>query len=196
MSAADPGHLVRKRATQECRSIIAALSASDDPHADIHAARKAIRRLRALLALLQDSAIELKDEERSLQRLGDSLSDLRDAHVVVRAAVYLPGAQAAAAWPVITARLVQRRDRIDAAVVASGRAWRRPSGAAALAGHGPALPVVIPAAYRSTRRQMRRVDHPGCRCHEGTRRWHKGRRPGSAAGGDRNRVRYRPAAGR
>ncbi len=87
MSAADPGPLVRKRATQECRSIIAALSASDDPHAAIHAARKAIRRLRALLALLQDSEMELKDEERSLQRLGDSLSDLRDAHVVVRAAV-------------------------------------------------------------------------------------------------------------
>ncbi len=97
---------------QECRSIIAALSASQDPHAAIHAARKAIRRLRALLALLQDSALELDDADRRLQRLGDSLSDLRDAHVVVQAAVYLQDAHAAEAWPGIIARLVQRRDRL------------------------------------------------------------------------------------
>ncbi|HCR33912.1 MAG TPA: hypothetical protein DIV57_11115 [Stenotrophomonas sp.] len=112
MSAADPGESVRKRAIQECRSIIAALSASDDPHAAIHAARKAIRRLRALLALLHDSALELDDADRRLQRLGDSLSDLRDAHVVVQAAVYLQDAHAAEAWPGIIARLVQRRDRL------------------------------------------------------------------------------------
>jgi len=112
MSAADLGESVQQRAMQECRSIIAALSASDDPHAAIHAARKAIRRLRALLALLQDSALELDDADRRLQRLGDSLSDLRDAHVVVQAAVYLQDAHAADAWPGIIARLVQRRDRL------------------------------------------------------------------------------------
>ena len=112
MSAADPGESLRKRAVQECRSIIAALSATEDPHGAIHAARKAIRRLRALLGLLQDSALELDDADRRLQRLGDSLSDLRDAHVVVQAAVYLQDAHAAEAWPGIIARLVQRRDRL------------------------------------------------------------------------------------
>jgi len=112
MSAADPGESVRKRAVQECRSIIAALSATEDPHGAIHAARKAIRRLRASLGLLQDSALELDDADRRLQRLGDSLSDLRDAHVVVQAAVYLQDAHAAEAWPGIIARLVQRRDRL------------------------------------------------------------------------------------
>jgi len=112
MSAAEPGQAVRQRTLQECRAITAALSFTDDPHASIHAARKAIRRLRALLGLVQHSALDLEDADRRLQRLGDSLSDLRDAHVVVQAAVYLQDSHAADAWPAIIARLTQRRDRL------------------------------------------------------------------------------------
>lgn len=68
-------------------ALVAALSASSQPHRGVHEARKAIRRLRAALQLGQrrfgrrGAAIDA-----SLKQLSDGLSDLRDAQVVVELA--------------------------------------------------------------------------------------------------------------
>lgn len=68
----------------ELAQIEAALSRSRSRHRGVHEARKAIRRLRALLGLGDDifgAAGEAIDEQ--LSRVGKSLSTLRDAQVVV-----------------------------------------------------------------------------------------------------------------
>ncbi len=59
MSAAEPGEAFRQSALHECAAIAAALSSASDPHPAIHSARKAIRRLRSLLALLQHAALDV-----------------------------------------------------------------------------------------------------------------------------------------
>ncbi|HDS1038495.1 TPA: CHAD domain-containing protein [Stenotrophomonas maltophilia] len=114
MSAADPGLALQQQALEECSLIASALSAAvaRAPHASIHAARKAIRRLRALLGLLEGTALALDETDQRLQRLGDSLSDLRDAHVVVQAAALLQDRHAGEAWPTIIDGLTRRRDRL------------------------------------------------------------------------------------
>lgn len=114
MSAADPGPALQQRALEECSLIASALSAAvaHAPHASIHAARKAIRRLRALLGLLEGTALALDETDQRLQGLGDSLSDLRDAHVVLQAAALLQDRHAGEAWPTIIDGLTRRRDRL------------------------------------------------------------------------------------
>lgn len=86
MSKQGVGEKAHALARRECGAILLGLSATDAPEASIHSARKAIRRLRALLALLEGSELDLDRPDASLQRLGDSLSDMRDANVVVEAA--------------------------------------------------------------------------------------------------------------
>ncbi|WP_416057454.1 CHAD domain-containing protein [Stenotrophomonas maltophilia] len=116
MSAADPSPALQQRALEECSLIASALPAAvaHAPHASIHAARKAIRRLRALLGLLEGTALALALDatDQRLQRLGDSLSDLRDAHVVLQAAALLQDRHAGEAWPTIIDGLTRRRDRL------------------------------------------------------------------------------------
>ncbi|WP_282295283.1 CHAD domain-containing protein [Stenotrophomonas sp. PS02289] len=73
-------------ARREGALILQGLAPTESPEQAIHSARKAIRRLRALLALLEGSALDLDRADVDLQRLGDSLSDMRDAHVVTEAA--------------------------------------------------------------------------------------------------------------
>ena len=85
MSKREVGERAHALAKRECAAILHGLSATSAPEAAIHSARKAIRRLRALLALLERSELDLDRVDASLQRLGDSLSDMRDAHVVAEA---------------------------------------------------------------------------------------------------------------
>lgn len=86
MSKQGVGERAHGLARRECAAILQGLAATDAPEPAIHSARKAIRRLRALLALLERSELDLDRADASLQRLGDSLSDVRDAHVVAEAA--------------------------------------------------------------------------------------------------------------
>jgi CHAD domain-containing protein len=73
-------------ARDECRAIGRALASKRRVHTGIHDARKAIRRLRALLALVEHRIDDAKPIDAALERLGDGLSGLRDAHVVVETA--------------------------------------------------------------------------------------------------------------
>ncbi len=83
MSKEEVGERARALARQECEAIRDGLAPTSAPEPAIHSARKAIRRLRALLALLEGSELELDRADATLKRLGDSLSGMRDAHVVV-----------------------------------------------------------------------------------------------------------------
>ncbi|WP_445513584.1 CHAD domain-containing protein [Stenotrophomonas sp. 3(2025)] len=110
MSAAEPGEAFRQSALHECAAIAAALSSASDPHPAIHSARKAIRRLRSLLALLQHAALDVETADLGLKRLGDGLSRLRDAHVVVEVARHLQERDADRRWNGVIRMLVLRRD--------------------------------------------------------------------------------------
>lgn len=112
MSAQALGTAIEQRLKQECEAISAALSSTHDLHAAIHATRKAVRRMRALLALLADTALALERTDRALQRLGDGLSTARDAHVVVEAARQLQQRHPAPGWDRVIALLGARRARI------------------------------------------------------------------------------------
>lgn len=81
-----PGHAAQDLVKRECRTILRALALGKHPNAAVHRGRKAIRRLRALLALIEPRFDTVKSADRSLQRLGDSLSKLRDAHVATEIA--------------------------------------------------------------------------------------------------------------
>lgn len=112
MSKQGPGQNSRDLARHECSLILASLAAPDDPHEAIHSVRKSIRRLRALLGLLERGNLDLRQIDRTLQRVGRSLSAVRDAHVVTEAAVALQAAHAEHDWaPAITA-MAARRARV------------------------------------------------------------------------------------
>ncbi|WP_419403855.1 CHAD domain-containing protein [Stenotrophomonas rhizophila] len=108
MLADAPGAVARELLAQDGARVVAALAAPDDQNG-IHAARKAIRRMRAVLALLDEDEFELEREDRSLRRLGKSLSALRDAHVVVEAAKRLQVLHPGPAWAGVVGTLEQRR---------------------------------------------------------------------------------------
>lgn len=100
------------RVRREGRLIQRALRDRRHPHRSVHEARKAIRRLRALLALLQtrQASAALAEVDGRLQRLGDSLSLLRDAQVAVETAQRFARHGPDASRQQVIAWLIQRRD--------------------------------------------------------------------------------------
>jgi len=112
MTTGSPGAIAKHLLTDDCEAVRAALSSTGDVHGDIHAARKAIRRMRATLALLDQDAFDLERDDLALRRLGKGLSDLRDAHVVVETAVKLEKKHPAADWTVVLAALGRRREKL------------------------------------------------------------------------------------
>lgn len=79
----------------------------------MHAARKAVRRLRSLLSLLSllgRSGLQLARADLRLRRLRRGLSSLRDGHVAVETAAPLAGRQPDLPWAAIATRLQRRRD--------------------------------------------------------------------------------------
>ena len=97
----------------ECRAILRALASGRRIDVSIHEARKAIRRLRALLALVADAQWGgIKRVDRELQRLGDGLSPLRDAHVAVITAKHCLRAHGEATWTPVVDQLVVRRNAL------------------------------------------------------------------------------------
>lgn len=112
MAADSPGSAARDLLIKDSAAILAALPSAQDQNEAIHAARKAIRRMRALLALLADSELEMGREDLALRRLGKGLSRLRDAHVVVETAKRMQALHSEPGWDRIIAGLEMRRTRI------------------------------------------------------------------------------------
>lgn len=112
MPADAPGIVARNLLLKDARAVLDALPAPHDQNEAIHAARKAIRRMRALLGLLVDDAFELDREDLALRRLGKGLSNMRDAHVVVETAKRLQAAHPEAGWESVIQALALRRTRI------------------------------------------------------------------------------------
>ena len=112
MPADASGKIARDLLVKDGQAILDALPSSTDQNDAIHAARKAIRRMRALLALLVDDEIDLDREDLALRRLGKGLSDMRDAHVVVETAKRLQASNADPGWEAVVDALELRRTRI------------------------------------------------------------------------------------
>jgi CHAD domain-containing protein len=90
----------------ECRAVVRALLGRKSVHTRVHEARKAIRRTRALLALAEegDAPFDIGPADRILQRVGDGLSRLRDAHSAVETAREVGKQTAPKRWrPVVEA---------------------------------------------------------------------------------------------
>lgn len=115
----------------ECQAAIDALAAGGDVHAQVHEARKAIRRARSLIALVEPE-LDAEAADAILKRTGDSLGALRDARAVTLTAIGLhkrrpdPGwAQAASALARRADRLVARELALDPGFAKRRRAIRR-----------------------------------------------------------------------
>ncbi len=112
MPADATGMIARGLLVKDGQAILDALPASTDQNDAIHAARKAVRRMRALLALLVADDLDLDREDFALRRLGKGLSDMRDAHVVVETATRLQTLHPDPGWQPIIEALELRRTRI------------------------------------------------------------------------------------
>jgi CHAD domain-containing protein len=112
-------------AKRECRAILRALVPGNGVHERIHAARKAIRRLRALLQLVENRVDGVAIADRILQRTGDSLSALRDAHVTIATASRLARRRHGGCWDPVVAHLVRRRDALLGEVLAQDPGFQR-----------------------------------------------------------------------
>ena len=114
-------------ALHECQAIRRALEDRDDACESIHEARKAIRRLRSLLALATDFIDGLDAVDRSLDRLAKGLSTLRDAHVAVVVARKLADGDESSPWQAVSNALATSSDSLLAQELARdpGLAHRR-----------------------------------------------------------------------
>lgn len=95
----------------ECQAVVESLSATEGVHARVHAARKAIRRARSLLALVETD-LDVETADRTLQRIGDSLGALRDAHAAALTAASLGKRLADPRWERAAAALDRRAERL------------------------------------------------------------------------------------
>lgn len=111
-TASELAEKMRAKVRRECAAILLALASRHRVHLSIHRARKAIRRLRALLLLVDCRLAEAAAIDRVLERLGDSLSTLRDAHVIIATAETLAARDTSKQWGPAIDRLVQRRDAL------------------------------------------------------------------------------------
>jgi len=102
---------ITRRIRLELRAVRRALADRHHPHRAVHEARKAIRRLRALLALAARRLEAVGIVDRELQRLGDSLSRLRDAQVALETAETIASQEPASSQNVVH-WLAERRDRM------------------------------------------------------------------------------------
>lgn len=99
-------------ALYECAEIASALRPGEQMHESVHAARKAIRRLRALLRLVDAEELATGKADQVLRRLGKGLSRLRDAHVVLQTARDMAARHDGVPWDSAITHLKARRDEI------------------------------------------------------------------------------------
>ncbi|MDQ0008055.1 CHAD domain-containing protein [Luteibacter jiangsuensis] len=86
-------------AARECRMAMRALADAKRRHRGVHEARKAIRRLKSLLALAAEPFAEsLPSIDATLGRLATGLSPLRDAYVAVNMARTVAGPAPSPEW--------------------------------------------------------------------------------------------------
>ena len=111
------------RAREEADAVLAALVPTADVHGSIHEARKAIRRLRALLQLV-DQRLDVGIADRILQRTGDSLSALRDAHATIGTAERF-ARRDHERWQPVVVTLAQRRDALLATALVQDPGFER-----------------------------------------------------------------------
>ena len=111
MPSSSHGSRLGRLLQQECQAATAALAGRGDVHARVHEARKAIRRARSLLALV-DADLEVESSDALLRRTGDSLGMLRDAYSVARTAGKLAKRTQDPRWSEAEAALDARADRL------------------------------------------------------------------------------------
>lgn len=109
----DVGRRARAEARNECRAIRRALEAHEpeEVHTSVHSARKSIRHLRSLLRLVERRLDGAGEADTILQELGDSLSALRDAHVVI-ATAEMKASDDGKRWLPVVRELTRRRDTL------------------------------------------------------------------------------------
>ena len=113
------GSFLAALAQKECRAIGKALANKRNRHGAVHEARKAIRRLRCLLALVRDSVGDDTSEiELALKSQSTRLSALRDAHVVTVLAEKLAANDDTGEWTAAARELAERRDALLASELA------------------------------------------------------------------------------
>jgi CHAD domain-containing protein len=94
------------------RDLRQSLARPDDADGEaIHEARKAIRRLRALLSLAKDRVDGLEPLDAQLEKLGDGFSVLRDAHVKASTARRVARRYPSTDWSALIA-VLERQHRI------------------------------------------------------------------------------------
>lgn len=107
------GLILAERSARQVRLAVQALGADRNRHRAVHQARKAIRRLRSLLALGRAAfGDSFGPIDTRLKRLAHSLSGLRDAHVAAETALALADGDEPHAWREVTLALERRRDAI------------------------------------------------------------------------------------
>jgi CHAD domain-containing protein len=116
-------------ALKECRTLQQALTTRKELQDGIHRARRACRKLRSLLALLEQSSDRQHVEtlHKSLRQLVHSFSDLRDAHIAIRTARLLAGSHATTLKPALIAQLESRSMELLNAALEQDPEWQRRS---------------------------------------------------------------------
>jgi len=98
-------------ARKECKAVAKALANRKDRHRGIHEARKALRRLRSLLALVNDAVgHESSKIDIALRNQAKRLSALRDSQVAVDMAEKLAVGDEAGEWAIAAQVLAVQRD--------------------------------------------------------------------------------------
>ncbi|MGE8225135.1 MAG: CHAD domain-containing protein [Stenotrophomonas sp.] len=81
--------LILEEAWRECQVLRRSFWISDNPHENVHSARKSIRRLRSVLALFGRDDGGMLLLSKRLQTMAYGLSSLRDAHVALELATQM-----------------------------------------------------------------------------------------------------------
>lgn len=111
MTTSSLGSVFADLAKEQAGKIARSLAQRSNRHNAIHATRKAIRRLRSILSLCHQALEpEVSAIDRRLKHLANSLSSLRDAHVVSATASQLAEGIDRDLWLDVAARLESRRD--------------------------------------------------------------------------------------
>lgn len=119
MNAPSLGSVFAALAAAQAAQAVRSLAQRRNRHAGIHRTRKAIRKLRSLLALCRPGlGPKVKAIDKGLKRLGTSLSDLRDAHVVAMTASKLATGDQPECWLALAARLTARHELLLADALA------------------------------------------------------------------------------
>ncbi len=113
MVTRSPGLAAAELSARQVRLVQRALGRDRNRQEAVHRARKAIRRLRSLLALGSETfGPSLEPIDKRLKRLAQSLSVLRDAHVAAETALVLAEDGDADAWRQLACTLERRCDAL------------------------------------------------------------------------------------